>query len=69
MYEHKNKMIDGFTSRYNLTKLLYFEESRDPHSAILREKQIKKYSQAKKIKLIQSKNAGMYDLFDEIYNL
>ena len=42
MYEHRNKMVDGFTKRYNLTKLVYFEETFDVTSAIEREKQLKK---------------------------
>jgi len=66
IYEHKNKLTSGFTSRYNLGKLLYFEECFDPESAITREKQIKKYSQKKKIELIQKQNPGMYDLYDQI---
>lgn len=69
IYEHKNKLVKGYTSRYNLDKLLYFEEFMDPENAILREKQIKKYSQKKKIDLIQKKNPGMYDLYDQISNL
>lgn len=66
IYEHKNKLVDGYTSRYNLNKLLYYEEFFDPENAIIREKQIKKYSQSKKIKLIQKQNPGMYDLCDNI---
>ena len=69
MFEHKNKLLKGYTSRYNLDKLLYYEECSDPLNAILREKQIKKYSQKKKIDLIQKKNPGMYDLYDQIINL
>ena len=69
IYEHKNKSSKGFTSKYNLNKLLYYEECADSESAILREKQIKKYSQKKKIDLIQKKNPGMYDLYDWINSL
>lgn len=69
IHEHKNKSTKGYTSKYNLDKLLYFEECLDPESAILREKQIKKYSQKKKISLIQKQNLGMYDRYNEIANL
>lgn len=48
IYEHKNKLTKGYTSNYNLDRLMYWEECPDPESAILREKQIKKYSQKKK---------------------
>lgn len=50
LFEHKNKLVDGFSKRYNLTKLLYFEETSDINSAIEREKQIKAYSRLKKRK-------------------
>ena len=66
IYEHKHKLTGGYTARYNLDKLLYYEESADPEVAIAREKQIKKYSQKKKISLIQTLNPGMYDLFENI---
>ncbi|MCX6810245.1 MAG: GIY-YIG nuclease family protein [Candidatus Berkelbacteria bacterium] len=66
IYQHKNKVVDGYTARYNLDKLLYFEECSDPLVAIEREKQIKKYSQKKKIALIMKNNPGMRDLYDEI---
>ncbi len=52
LFEHKNKLVDGFSKRYNLTKLLYFEETSDINSAIQREKQIKAYSRLKKESLI-----------------
>lgn len=66
VYEHKNKLVPGYTSRYNLDKLLYYESFEDPVGAIQREKQIKKYSQKKKIMLIQTINIGMYDLYDQL---
>ena len=68
-YGHKNKVVPGYTSKYNLNKLLYYEEYLDPENAIAREKQVKKYSQVKKIKLIQKFNPGMIDLYDGIINL
>jgi putative endonuclease len=56
VYEHKNKIIPGFTSKYNLTKLVYYEEYSDVHLAIEREKQIKGWLRAKKIVLIEAEN-------------
>jgi putative endonuclease len=68
IHQHKNKVADGYSAKYNLDKLLYFEQSFDPMVAIEREKQIKKFSQKKKINLIVMKNPGMYDLYEEILN-
>ena len=62
MYEHKNKMVDGFTERYNLTKLVYFEETPDVKSAIEREKQLKNWHRDWKINLINSFNPQWKDL-------
>ena len=56
--EHKEKMIKGFTKKYNITKLVYFEVFRDIKNAIVREKQIKAGSRAKKIDLVNSRNSG-----------
>ncbi|MCB0749469.1 MAG: GIY-YIG nuclease family protein [Ignavibacteriae bacterium] len=64
VYEHKEKLIKGFTSRYNVKKLVYFEEFKDPLSAIAREKQIKAGSRKKKIDLILSMNQNWKDLSD-----
>ena len=66
MTEHRKKSIPGFTCRYNISKLLYYEETTDPLSAIEREKQIKKYSRKKKMNLILKQNPNMHDLFDRI---
>jgi putative endonuclease len=62
VYEHTNKMVDGFTKKYNITKLVYFEETNDVQAAISREKQIKGWLRSKKIALIQSVNPGWTDL-------
>ena len=62
MYEHKNKMIDGFTKRYNLTKLVYFEETSDVRSAIEKEKKLKNWHRDWKIKLINDFNPEWKDL-------
>ncbi len=62
MYEHRNKMVDGFTKKYNLTKLIYFEETSDVRSAIEREKQLKNWHRDWKIKLINDFNPEWKDL-------
>ena len=66
VYEHKNKLVEGFTSRYNLNKLVYFETTENVESAIIREKQIKNYSRAKKENLIDTMNPTRIDLYDSI---
>jgi len=66
IYEHKNKLIDGFTKKYNIDQLLYYEIANNPLSAIEREKQVKDYRREKKIKLIKSINPLMKDLYKEI---
>ena len=66
VYEHKEKLIDGFTKKYNVNKLVYFESTNDINSAIHREKQIKSGSRQKKIDLINSINKEWKDLYDEI---
>jgi len=55
--QHKEKLIPGFTQKYNITTLIYFEEFSDVRYAIAREKEIKKWRRAKKIKLIEAMNA------------
>ena len=66
MYEHKNKLIAGFTSRYNISKLVYHEVFEDINEAIKREKQIKGGSRQKKIDLIKKLNPTFKDLYEEI---
>jgi len=61
--QHKEKMIPGFTKRYNVTKLVYFEYHTDIRDAIAREKQIKAGPRKKKIALIESMNPSWDDLF------
>ena len=62
VYEHKNSLIDGFTKKYHINKLVYFEETNDVIEAIAREKQIKGWLRAKKITLIESSNPEWNDL-------
>jgi putative endonuclease len=62
IYEHKNKILKGFSSKYNLNKLVYFEVYNTPNEAIRREKEIKKWRREKKNKLIESMNKNWNDL-------
>jgi putative endonuclease len=66
VYEHKEKIIDGFTKKYNCTKLVYYEIFNDPYNAIAREKQIKAGSRKKKIDLINAMNPKWKDLYDDL---
>ena len=66
IWEHKEKVIDGFTKNYNINKLIYFEIYNDPENAILREKQIKAGSRIKKVKLITGINPEWKDLYDKL---
>jgi putative endonuclease len=65
MYEHKNGIIEGFTKKYGVNRLVYFEESADVNAAIRREKQIKGWRRDKKIALIESINPDWEDLSRE----
>jgi putative endonuclease len=67
VYEHKHKLVPGFTSRYNITELVYFEETKDVHAAIEREKEIKGWRRAKKSQLIASANPKWTDLSAKWY--
>ncbi len=67
VYEHKHKLIPGFTDKYNITQLVYFEETTDVKTAIAREKQIKGWLRAKKIALIEAVNPTWQDLSAEWY--
>ena len=66
VYEHKNNLVDGFTKRYNVDKLGYYEVFPSISGAIAREKQIKGGSRKDKITLIESTNPGWNDLYCEI---
>ena len=66
IYQHKNKIIKGFSKRYNLEKLVYFEAFGDPESAIRREKQIKAGPRQKKLDLINRMNPDWNDLYDSL---
>jgi putative endonuclease len=62
MYEHKSKTMEGFTSRYHIDQLVYVESTSDANAALAREKQIKSWSRAKKIALIEGQNPEWEDL-------
>lgn len=64
IYEHKNKLLPGFTSKYNINKIVYYETFNSPREAIQAEKKIKGWSRVKKINLIKSKNPDFKDLSD-----
>jgi putative endonuclease len=66
VYEHKHKMVDGFTKKYNITKLVYYEVTDDVKSAIEREKQIKAGSRDKKLQLVDSVNPKWKDLYSKL---
>jgi putative endonuclease len=66
VHEHKNKLVEGFTKKYNLNKLVYFEQTPSVESAIDREKQLKAGSRKKKLDLINSLNCDWKDLYVEI---
>ncbi|MBO7380824.1 MAG: GIY-YIG nuclease family protein [Neisseriaceae bacterium] len=66
VYEHKNKLVQGFTAKYGVDKLGYFEIGEDIEAALLREKQLKKTNRKRKIALIESVNPEWRDLYDEI---
>lgn len=68
VYEHKHKLIEGFTKKYSLTRLVYYETTNDVESAIRREKQIKGWLRSKKVALIESVNSQWRDLSDKWYD-
>ena len=65
VYEHKNEKIEGFTRKYHIHKLVYYEVYTDPYTAISREKQLKRWRREKKNILINSKNPEWTDLSEK----
>jgi len=65
-WEHKQKFVKGFTQKYNVNKLVYYEVFDDIYEAITREKKIKVWTRKKKMALIKTKNPEFIDLYDEI---
>jgi putative endonuclease len=68
IYEHRTKAVPGFTSMYNITRLVWFEIYDDPISAISREKELKKWKRAWKTQLIEAQNPQWNDLYELICN-
>ena len=66
VWEHKNNLVEGFTKRYGVHRLVYFEQCGSIEGAITREKQIKKWKRLWKIELIEKMNPHWKDLYDEI---
>lgn len=66
VWQHKNKLADGFTKKYNVDKLVYFEQYEDIMLAIEREKKLKRWKKAWKHKLIEENNPNWSDLFETI---
>ena len=66
IWQHKNKQADGFTKKYGVTKLVYYEVHENAEPAIQREKQIKKWNRKWKIELIEEKNPKWSDLYENI---
>ena len=68
VHEHRIKAVRGFTAKYNITQLVWFEAYDDPISAISREKELKKWTRAWKIQLIEKDNPNWGDLYESICN-
>mgnify|MGYP000032072530 CR=1 FL=1 len=67
IYQHKNKLISGFTEKYDVSKLVYFESFETMECAITREKQLKKWNRAWKLELIEKTNPDWKDLYLELF--
>lgn len=66
VYEHKEGIVQGFTRKYDVTRLVYYEETNDVTEAITREKRIKKWNRRWKIDLIEQHNPGWKDLYNDL---
>ena len=66
VYEHKNNLVSGFTQKYKIHNLVYYETTDDINSAITREKQLKKWKRTWKMELIEKNNPGWRDLYFEL---
>ncbi len=67
VYQHKQGLLDGFTKKYNVKNLVYYEIFGDIGEAIMREKRLKKWRREWKIKLIEKDNPGWNDLYDKLF--
>ena len=66
VYEHKNKLVKGFTKKYSINKLVYYEQTENVHSAIQREKTLKNWKREWKLELIEKSNPEWEDLYDDL---
>lgn len=66
VWEHKNKIREGFTAKYNVDKLVYYEQYSDPENAIKREKRLKRYKRKWKIELIEKSNPEWQDMYNQL---
>lgn len=66
IWEHKNNQTEGFTNKYAVHRLVYFEQHEDMYAAITREKQIKKWNRAWKLRLIEKRNPNWIDLYETL---
>ena len=66
IWQHKNKLVDGFTNKYDVSLLVYYEEHNDIKEAIQREKRIKKWKRDWKLRIIEEMNPNWNDLYNEI---
>lgn len=66
VFEHKNDLVEGFTKKYQVHTLVYFESYKDINEALVREKQLKKWNRKWKIELIEKDNPNWKDLYQEI---
>ena len=66
IWEHKHDVAEGFTKKYSVHRLVWYEIADNPQAAILREKQLKKWNRAWKLRLIEEKNPAWNDLYEEI---
>lgn len=69
IWEHRNKVGDGFTKKYDITQLVYYEVFENPEDAISREKALKRWKRSWKIKAIEKRNPEWRDLYDELIDL
>ena len=66
VYEHKNGLVDGFTKKYGVHRLVYYEVAEDAATALSREKQMKKWNRSWKLKLIEEQNPEWSDLYERL---
>lgn len=69
VWQHKNKVVDGFTKRYTVDKLVYYEQTEDARSALTREKQLKNWKRQWKMELIEKENSKWCDLYKDLIGM